>query len=90
MKVKVGKSIKFGQEFHYYEIESDDIPYANLQQTKELLEKYLTGWVNDYAKVNGNDNGKPEPHSGYCVHCGAKIDLKYVQCYECWKRHQVR
>jgi len=94
MKVKVGKSIKSNSEFHYYEIESDDVPLANLQTTKDWLDKIVTGWLNQTnSKPNGNGeigNGtdKPKAHSGFCIHCNAKIDPKYVQCYDCWKRHQ--
>lgn len=87
MKVKVGKSIKFGQEFHYYEIESDDVPLANLQTTKDWLDKIVTGWLNQAnpkpSNGNGNGNGKT------CYVCGKPINPKYKQCYECWQRHKT-
>ena len=95
LKVKVGKSTKSNGEFHYYEIESDDVPMANLEQTKNWLDKIVTGWLNqanskpenDNEEI-GNGNQKVKPHSGKCVHCGKPIDPKYIQCYDCWKKHQ--
>lgn len=85
MKVKIGKSVKTDNEFHYYEVESDDIPFENLEHTKELLEKFVTGLINDYKpskQSNGNENSK------ICYVCGKPIASKYKMCYECYKRHR--
>jgi hypothetical protein len=67
---------------------------ANLETTKDWLEKTVTGWLNqanpkssDNGEI-GNGNGKPKAHSGFCVDCGKQIDLKYVHCYDCFMKHQ--
>lgn len=94
--MKVGKSIKSNSEFHYYEIESDDVPLANLQTTKDWLDKIVTGWLNQ-ANPKQHGNGEvgnhietPKQGSGICKDCGCKIDPKYRTCYNCWKKHQLQ
>ena len=94
MKVKVGKSVKSNSEFHYYEIESDDVPLANLENTRAWLEKIVTGWLNQAIPKQssngevGNHIETPKKGSGICKDCGCKIDPRYKSCFKCYSKHK--
>ncbi|NWG11192.1 hypothetical protein HXY33_05530 [Candidatus Bathyarchaeota archaeon] len=80
----------------YYGIETDVADLKDIDVTKDMLEKVITGWINQAKQENGTFNDpiswddvpKPKKGSGVCAICGKPINPKYYQCYDCFKKHQ--